>query len=207
MVSLNTAGGRTVRGRRSDGAGVARTMMVPLLVTSLALALAVVGCSPGPSPERPAGSSSQAPPAPRAATPEQPAPKERVATDPAFRELSGQVATPLQGFPQYQRATLVGSADQARTQADALSAKPPEGHRVKWTTTDSVPAVMEWYAKVLPADKWTYEPEDTTSTVERQARIRKGTLDGYISAEATDHGTEIVLSLQDTRRANKKGQR
>lgn len=102
---------------------------------------------------------------------------------------------------------LKGSAEQTRLRGDALSTKPPEGYRVMWTTTDSVPAVMDWYSKVLPADNWTFEPEDTQSTAERQAQIKKGTLDGYISAEATERGTEIVLSLQDIRRANKKGQR
>src|SRR4051812_17604708 len=141
MVSLNMAGWCKARERRSN---FHVAMTVRLLVTSLTLALAVAGCSRDQPAEKSAASSSPPPAAPRAAaTPEQAAPKESIATDPAFKELVGQMATPLQDFPRYERATLVGSAEQARPHPDALSQQPPEGHRVEWTTTDSVPAVMD----------------------------------------------------------------
>ncbi|MEO8360826.1 MAG: hypothetical protein ABI672_12415 [Vicinamibacteria bacterium] len=175
--------------------------MWPLPVPLLALALAVAGCSSRPAAERSAASSSKAPPAP--ATPKH----EAVATDPSFLELPGKIADPLLGFPQYPGANLVGSAVEAAAPPDPRSTQPPEGYRIKWTTPDGVLAVMRWYAKALPPEKWTYVAQDAKSQVESQGHITKGVLDGFISAEATAHGTEIILWLQDIRVANKKGQR
>ena len=206
MISMKTRSGGGMRG--SNEAGTSRTLIVSALLASLPLAAAGFGCGPDSSREGPAPAPpSQSQPAPAAAAQQPPPAKERVATDPAFPETPGQVAAPLRDFPQYRGATVVGSAEQARPREGAAPSAPPEGYRVKWTTSDSVPAVMEWYAKVLRDDKWTYQPEDSKSSAERQAHISKGTLDGYISAEATGNGTKIVLSLQDTRRATKKGQR
>jgi hypothetical protein len=130
--------------------------------------------------------------------PEQPV----VATDPAFKEERGRKIAALQDIPDYPGATLVGSAEQAR------AGEPAEGYRARWTTTDSVSTVMAWYRKTLPSKGWSLKPaSDSTSEAEQIAYIKKGYLDGYVSAESEEKKTEITVSLQDVRRAKRKGQR
>jgi hypothetical protein len=145
---------------------------------------------------------SQTPRPARPAPTNQPAKEPLVATDRAFTEAAGRMVSGVPDVPAYPGATLVGSAEQAR------AAEAPEGYRIKWTTSASVSTVMQWYAKALPAAGWSYQPpDDAGSPGEQLARIRKDRLDGYVAAEATGGVTEIVVSLQDTRRANKRGQR
>jgi hypothetical protein len=117
--------------------------------------------------------------------------KPAVATDPSFPEARGSLLSDVPDFPTYPNATLVGSAQQNRID------QPIQGYRIKWTTKDSVPAVMAWYQKALVAAGWTYKPpDDGALAVEQLARISKGGLSGYVAAEASGEATEIVVSLK-----------
>ena len=186
---------------RPCGQSGAGRLVVLLFILAL-VALAVIGLrfyqterstvapAPGPSPAPPSASSTDQ------------SAETRVATDRSFSEASGRVLPEIPEIPSYPGATLIGSARQAR------AAEPAEGYRIKWTTSDNVEAVMQWYAKSLPAAGWKYQtPEDAGSPVEQLARIQKDYMDGYVAAEATGGVTEIIVSLQDTRRATRRGQR
>jgi hypothetical protein len=117
--------------------------------------------------------------------------KPQVATDPSFAEARGQLLPDIADFPAYPNAKLIGSAVQNRVD------QPPQGYRIKWTTSDSVPAVMAWYQKALPAAGWKLTPPaDGAPAVEQLARISKDRLSGYVAAEASGEGTEIVVSLK-----------
>lgn len=183
--------------------GVGRTALLLSILALVALAVIAVRLYRTASNVAPAAETSQTPtaaaPSPRSG--DQPA-ESKVATDPSFRQESGRILPEIPEVPAYPGAKLVGSAEQAR------SGEPAEGYRIKWTTTDSVAAVMQWYAKALPAAGWKHQtPEDAGSPVEQLARIQKDYMDGYVSAEATKDVTEIIVSLQDTRRATRRGQR
>jgi hypothetical protein len=117
--------------------------------------------------------------------------KPQVATDPSFAEARGRLLPEIADFPTYPNATLVGSAQQNRP------AQPVQGYRIKWTTSDPVPAVMSWYEKALTTAGWKFmPPQDGSPAVEQIARISKGGLAGYVAAEAGAEVTEIVVSLK-----------
>jgi hypothetical protein len=161
----------------------------------------------GPQPPPPRTESTPPPAATATSVPAAPAAKQqpdtpRVATDPSYKVERGRKVSSLRDIPDYPGSTLVGSADQAR------AGEPAEGYRAVWNTKESVPAVMEYYRKALVAQGWSYKPaENSASSAEQIAYIKKGHLDGYVSAEAERGETEITVSLQDVRRASKKGQR
>jgi hypothetical protein len=161
----------------------------------------------GPQAPPPRTESTPPPAATPAAAPAAPAAQQqpdtpRVATDPSYRVERGRKVTSLQDVPDYPGSTLVGSAEQAK------AGEPAEGYRAVWKTKESVPAVMEYYRKALVAQGWSFKPaQNPASSAEQIAYIKKGTLDGYVSAEAEKGETEITVSLQDVRQASKKGQR
>jgi hypothetical protein len=191
--------------------GAGRVLASMAIVVGAAIALFVTqGCTRSSETPPATGGASAPAPAP-AATPAAPATAaadasaepQQVATDPAFKEERGRKIASLSDVPDYPGATVVGSSEQAR------AGEPAEGYRAMWKTTASVPTVMEWYRKALAAQGWTVKPaeSDVASSAEQITYIRKGHLDGYVAAESEGKETEITVSLQDVRRANKRGQR
>lgn len=201
-------------GRHFGEHGFVRSTVVAALVAVLVAAGIVVWLSrrgeapsrletaAGPQPDPAAAPPQAAPPSAqlseatlRGASADPTFQKAEIATDPSFLEARGRMLPGVPDFPSHPAATLVGSAEQNRAGA------PTEGYRIKWTTRESVPAVMAWYQKTLPSLGWTYTPpDDGAPEVEQVARISKGDLKGYIAAEATGDGTEIVASLKKSSR-------
>jgi hypothetical protein len=115
----------------------------------------------------------------------------KVATSAAFSEAIGKLLSGVPEFPAFPGANLTGSA------AQALKGTTPKAFRIKWTTTEPVPAVMAWYQKTLSEQGWSYvAPDSDASIVEQVARISKGNVEGFVAAEETDGLTEIVVSIQ-----------
>jgi hypothetical protein len=116
----------------------------------------------------------------------------RIATDPAFRQERGAIVEGFPtDFPTYPESELVGSALANRPD------QPTAGYRVKWKSDDDVAAIMQWFARELPKNGWTFEPPTDNSPGEQIGKLRKGMLEGYVAAEVEEPGeTEIVVDLK-----------
>ena len=128
--------------------------------------------------------------------PELPVPKEevtkQVATDPNFAEVKGQLLPGFPEFPIYPGAELVGSAEVN------LPDEPNQGYRVKWTTYDPVPQVMDWYLEELSKTGWVVEePNDPEAEGEQVANIHKGGFKGHIAVESEGSEGEGGLIFLD----------
>lgn len=114
-----------------------------------------------------------------------------VATDPTFWEETGGLVPGLPEIPTFPGAVLVGSSQQNRR------GQPIEGFRIKWTTSDTVEAVMKWYGQALPGLGWQFRRSNDGAMSEQEAEISLGPLEGYLAAEAqSGGGAEIVVALQ-----------